>query len=241
METINYDILLRLLVAHIIGDFILQREDWVKNKNKDKIKSVHLYLHCLIHGILVYVFLFKFNSFLIPIIIILSHFIIDTLKIYFGKEKRFTFLIDQLLHIAVILFLWIFKTEQQDQIYNFILSVFSKSHFWLIITSYLFISNPTSVIIAEFIKKWKDSIKNEDSLEDAGKWIGYFERFLVLTFIITDHYEAIGFLLAAKSVFRFGDLKECKEIKFTEYVLVGTLTSFSIAIIVGIILKKLMT
>ncbi len=79
---------------------------------------------------------------------------------------------------------------------------------------------------------------NKYSLKDAGKRIGYFERFLVLTFIITGYHEAIGFLLAAKSIFRFGELRDKNEIKFTEYVLVGTLASFTMAIINGVVLMK---
>ena len=45
---------------------------------------------------------------------------------------------------------------------------------------------------------------------------------------------AVGFLLAAKSIFRFGDLKEAHDIKLTEYVLIGTLLSFGIAIITAL-------
>jgi hypothetical protein len=45
--------------------------------------------------------------------------------------------------------------------------------------------------------------------------------------------------LAAKSIFRFGDLKESKDRKLTEYVLIGTLLSFGIAIAVGMITLKL--
>jgi len=56
---------------------------------------------------------------------------------------------------------------------------------------------------------------------------------------VTGHWEAIGFLIAAKSVFRFGDLKESKERKLTEYILIGTLLSFGIAMITGIIVVKL--
>ena len=46
--------------------------------------------------------------------------------------------------------------------------------------------------------------------------------------------EAVGFLLAAKSVFRFGDLKDDKDRMRTEYVLIGTLLSFGIAIGIGL-------
>jgi len=40
-------------------------------------------------------------------------------------------------------------------------------------------------------------------------------------------------LIAAKSVFRFGDLRESKNRKLTEYILIGTLLSFGIAIATG--------
>jgi hypothetical protein len=59
----------------------------------------------------------------------------------------------------------------------------------------------------------------------------------VFCFILTGHFEAIGFLLAAKSIFRFGDLKEAKDRKLTEYVLIGTLLSFGIALLIGLLVQ----
>jgi hypothetical protein len=58
---------------------------------------------------------------------------------------------------------------------------------------------------------------------------------MVFTFVLTNHWEAIGFLIAAKSIFRFGDLKDAKDLKLTEYVLIGTLLSFGIAIATGML------
>jgi hypothetical protein len=63
------------------------------------------------------------------------------------------------------------------------------------------------------------------------------ERLMIAFFIQIDFLEGIGFLLAAKSIFRFGDLTNAKNTKFTEYVLVGTLASFLIAIIIGYAVK----
>ena len=65
------------------------------------------------------------------------------------------------------------------------------------------------------------------------------ERLFVFIFVITGNWEGIGFLLAAKSVFRFGDLKESKDRKLTEYILIGTLLSFGIAIATGMLVLKL--
>ncbi len=90
---------------------------------------------------------------------------------------------------------------------------------------------PTSILLGLFFKRWAVTTAG---LEDAGCWIGYIERLLILTFVLTNHFEAVGFLLAAKSVFRFGELKQAKEIKVTEYVLIGTFASFTIALLVGL-------
>ena len=49
-------------------------------------------------------------------------------------------------------------------------------------------------------------INNEGSIPAAGHFIGLLERVLMLSFILLGEYGGVGFLLAAKSIFRFGDL-----------------------------------
>jgi hypothetical protein len=62
---------------------------------------------------------------------------------------------------------------------------------------------------------------------------------MILTFVLVGSFEGVGFLLAAKSVFRFGELNKAKEIRTTEYVLIGTFSSFTIAILTGIVIRSL--
>jgi len=45
-----------------------------------------------------------------------------------------------------------------------------------------------------------------------------------------DQYTAIGFLIAAKSIFRYSDRRDAGE-----YILIGTLLSFTAAIAVGLV------
>ena len=51
---------------------------------------------------------------------------------------------------------------------------------------------------------------------------------------LIQQYALIGFLIAAKSVLRYSDIKTNYDRKRVEYILIGTLLSFSIAIITGI-------
>ncbi|HLV52538.1 MAG TPA: hypothetical protein VKY29_00860, partial [Cryomorphaceae bacterium] len=50
-------------------------------------------------------------------------------------------------------------------------------------------------------------------------------------------WAAIGFLMAAKSIFRFGDLTRAKDRRLTEYILIGTFLSFGIALAVGMLYR----
>ena len=108
---------------------------------------------------------------------------------------------------------------------------------WMIVVAYAMMLRPSAILMSLLLKRWQLSSMANSSLPEAGKWIGYLERILILTFVITDNMEGVGFLLAAKSVFRFGDLNKAKDIKTTEYVMLGTMTSFAIAIIVGLLVK----
>ncbi len=234
-------VLLKLILAHLIGDFVLQPRSWVAEKEKKKIKSGKLYLHIAIHGILVLLLLGNIHYWHLALTVMLTHGIIDVLKLYRQNNDNKTkwFLIDQLLHtISLVLFYSIWFKPSWD-----ISAHMEKEALWIYTTALLFITIASGIIIQNLLQKWSEQpeIDNtgqtNESLKNAGRYIGILERLLTFLFIIIDQWEAIGFLLAAKSVFRFGDLKESKDKKLTEYILIGTLLSFGIAIVTGILVK----
>ncbi|MEO8774066.1 MAG: DUF3307 domain-containing protein [Gelidibacter sp.] len=227
-------ILIKLLLAHLIGDFFLQPTSWVKEKEKRKLHSPKLYLHVLIHIGLLFLILWDVTKWPLILIIGFSHLIIDALKLTLQskKTKRSLFFLDQLLHILVIVTVyWIFITP------DVVLDNIINERNLLLITSVLFLTIPVAIIMKTIFLKWNISkfTEGNESLKDAGKYIGILERVLVFVFVIFDHWEAVGFLITAKSVFRFGDLRESKERKLTEYILIGTLISFGIAILTGLL------
>lgn len=69
------------------------------------------------------------------------------------------------------------------------------------------------------------TLEDEQGLQRAGFHIGLLERLLVVGFVWLDLPAGVGFLLAAKSIFRFGDLQRAQSRALTEYVLTGTLLS----------------
>lgn len=75
---------------------------------------------------------------------------------------------------------------------------------------------------------------------NGGKVIGQYERLLILIFVLASAPTAIGFLVASKSVFRFGDLTDASSRKAAEYILIGTLMSFTYALTIAFGAKYLL-
>ena len=227
---------LKLLLTHILGDFVFQPEKWVKDKEEKKVKSVKLYFHIGIHSILLLLVLqLKLQEYWLAfLLVIISHYGIDLLKLYLQKKKtkRIWFFIDQVLHLSVLVFATSFYVDFSLSTENLI-----TDQILLLIIFLLLVIFVSAIIIKIIITQWNPESKkeNDDSLAKAGRYIGILERLFVFTFVITNHWEAIGFLLAAKSVFRFGDLTSSKDRKLTEYILIGTLLSFGIAIFLGVL------
>ena len=227
-------IIIKLILAHLIGDFFLQPTSWIKDKEEKKLKSPKLYFHVLVHIALLFLIVWDLSKWPLILTIGMSHFIIDALKLTFQnkKNKRLLFFIDQLLHILVIIAAyWIFVAHALA------LGDLFNEHMLLLFTCILFLTIPVSIMMKTIFLKWNIAkfTEGNESLKDAGKYIGILERVLVFVFVILNHWEAVGFLITAKSVFRFGDLRESKERKLTEYILIGTLISFGIAILIGLL------
>lgn len=228
-------IFLRLLFAHVLADFVFQCDKICDGKQgKTKMKYVYQLLHSFIHALMAYLFVADWSNWIVPLVIFISHTLMDYIKVEYMKKDAVSFIIDQFVHIAVIVILWLLLFDHGGTFcQEFFKTEWSSPNFWAVVIAYLLVLKPTSLILSLFIKRWVPSATVGKSLPNAGKWIGYFERILILTFILTGNAGGIGFLLAAKSIFRFGELSKEQEIKTTEYVLIGTFASFTIAILIG--------
>lgn len=227
---------IKLLLAHLIGDFLLQPTYWVLDKEAKTYKSKFLYVHILLHGILAFLLVGEKEFLPFAVVLAVLHGIIDLTKLSFQKPntKRAWFLADQLLHLITLVIIAILYTKPEME------WDFFTDQFWVMLTAIIFLTKPTSIIIKNIISIWTPENKNnksDDSLQNAGNYIGIIERLFVFYFVVSGHFDAIGFLLAAKSIFRFGDLKEAKDRKLTEYVLIGTLLSFGFAIAAGLLVQ----
>ena len=229
--------LLKLILAHLFTDFVLQPTQWVQDRNKNHFAAKYLYLHGLVTAGVAYLFI-GWQYWGIALIILISHILIDGWKSYRPQTASY-FLIDQLLHLLVIAGCFYFTFLQQADILDTWNKISTDIHFWKLLTAIVFLTMPAGILVGLLTKKWRDKIgeneEKKDNLENAGKWIGIIERIIVFILVLHDQYEAIGLLVAAKSILRFSE-KDRPEIK-TEYLVIGTLLSIGIAIITGAIVK----
>ncbi|NVK04009.1 MAG: DUF3307 domain-containing protein [Flavobacteriia bacterium] len=244
-------LIIPLLLAHVVGDFLIQPKSWVKDKEDKGFRSIYLILHSIIHFLLVAIlFLDPRAYWLFWVVIPVSHYLIDGMKstLNNGKNSVAIFAIDQLLHFAVIAFLAYhvggFTAPEDIQFPPVLIGALALS-----LSILTFVS---SVLIKVVLGKWSNDLAEdsrssvslqaspgsdadeEASLAKAGMYIGILERLLVFLFIVFSQWAAIGFLITAKSVFRFSDLSTARNRKLTEYMLLGSLLSFTIAIITGL-------
>ena len=111
-----------------------------------------------------------------------------------------------------------------------------------IILLYVFQVQPIGWLMKKLTRRWRNEIetpdREKDSLASSGLWIGMLERLLIVTFILIGEFSAIGFLIAAKSIIRFGDKDIVHPRNQSEYFLIGTVLSFCFALFTTLIGMK---
>ncbi len=235
-----YKLLVLQFIAHFLSDYIFQSQKWSTEKIGNGFKTSYLYKHIAVTFFFSLVLSFQFKFIFFSIIISAIHFIIDGLKKNISQLKvigKYVFFIDQILHMFVILIFT--KIFFQFYATDFIIEI-PKLKYLLYILAYIIILKPANILIRELFNCYgitlnKGESKNNE-LPNAGKLIGIIERILTLTLIIIGQYVAIGFIMAAKSILRFKEAETQK----AEYVLTGTMLSFGIAIMTGIIIQVIL-
>lgn len=209
-----------LIAAHIIGDFVLQTGNMAEHKNKPG----YLMLHSISHGMATYLALQAWTCWQAPVFVMFIHALIDLSKHHFNAQAPEVFIIDQAIHIISLIVL------AQLLVHFSWIPGFSGAGYTLIIVISGFIAcvQGAGYLIANVTKQLieKNNLQLE-GLQNGGKIIGRLERCIIFLFIFIDQPVAIGFLFAAKSILRF---EEAKQQKLAEYILIGTLWSFSLAI-----------
>ncbi|MAZ72090.1 MAG: hypothetical protein CMC70_02990 [Flavobacteriaceae bacterium] len=230
-------------LAHVLADYFLQTQKMAREKNDLGFKSRLLPWHVFMVFVCSWVLSFQIEFFVGAGIIAILHYVIDGFKAQANRHSKlwkYAFFIDQVLHILVLVVVSLFF-----KIYHGLQPLFEipvSATVIAIVTAYLICLRPANIFIKEVFRSSQidvaiaeqekaEILDGTDELPNAGKLIGILERILALTFILIGQYHAVGFLIAAKSILRYKDTDTLK----TEYVLIGTMLSFGIAVVLGIL------
>lgn len=164
MDTLNFELLIRIVVAHFFADFILQTTAMAEKKDKKGLKSGSFWLHIAIHILMLSILLWDYHLWPVLLSISLGHFLIDAVKTKIPNSTTWVFIVDQVLHLAIIVAVWLVYSQQETLLANKISELVSNQKAWGLILAYTLVTIPTGVFIGKLTDKWaKELEKQPDS------------------------------------------------------------------------------
>lgn len=229
-----------LVTAHLVADFTFQTNWMVRHKKNLFVLMLHILIVTVMAGLAVG----HWNH---PLLWIVAgtHLAIDLMKTFLLRDILHSFLLDQALHVSVIIVgsylyfncaqtgLWmrIIKDPTQQAL------LFRAS---TVVSGIILCIQVGGVLVAKTVKPLlsPEQFEHLKGVPNGGRVIGYLERTLVMLLTWIGQPAGIGFLVTAKSILRFGDIKDSANRQITEYVIIGTFLSFGWAIFVTALTQR---
>ncbi|MFA3904493.1 DUF3307 domain-containing protein [Fusobacterium nucleatum] len=237
-----------LISVHLLADFLFQTSTYSEKKRK-MLKSLllHSFIYFIVFEIIFFILFQCEKAFILGLIISVLHFLINytvnKLEKYFPKRRLqlLFFSFNQLIHLVVIVGFFYFLNLENftSQLYIDLKDCEYFKTFILYVTVFSIILDPASVFIRKLFTSISPKTYPKRNLEElkAGNIIGKLERIIIAILLLNNQFGVMGFVLTAKSIARF---KQMENRDFAEKYLIGTLTSFLIALISVLILKGLL-
>jgi Protein of unknown function (DUF3307) len=248
------NMVLALTLAHFCADFPLQSDALVRaKKNGFPGFAIHATVHYLSALAALLAFTHDPVWTLYPqsllILYVTLHVLLDYLKVRYLKSRGQSdstgpFVVDQALHLIMVfalslalLHIWPSQlpltgvwTEQRKHV----VLLLAVTYVAVIFAGGYLVRSLTRSLTVKMEPPAGESPK---ALRDAGLYIGWLERFLVLTALLVQSPAMIGLILTGKSIARLSELKGAQ---FAEYFLIGTLLSVSLALSGGVFLQLML-
>ena len=247
--------LLIFWLGHLVADFLLQSNSLIALKKKGLARG-NLY-HGLLHYLAIAFFMalvapsdllrLRFHAILFALTAV--HLLIDWCKLRLAKSGRIPdgivpFLVDQVLHaITIVIAVMVYARIPAQEISSAIDTLqpyYTKGLAVLVVyVAIVFAGGYVVRYLTKSLLRDLPRVADESSeqLQNAGMYIGWLERIIILTAVIMRSPATIGLVLTAKSIVRY---QEMKSGRFAEYFLIGTLLSIVLAIFGGIILLRVL-
>jgi hypothetical protein len=242
-------VFLAACLAHLVGDFPFQPGFLLERK---RFRWWAILAHGVIHWILLALCLIFFATplplvpwrlFLLTFVYVAIHLLVDAARQHFFADSILVLAMDQVLHLATIVGLTICITNAGwHEIHSLVAPAHSTRDLMLsggiVYTTVIFAGGYLIRYMTRgLVHRLPTEVVGEptEQLKNAGLYIGWLERLLIITAVVLRSPALIGLILTGKSIARFPEMKEPK---FAEYFLIGTLLSICIALFGGLVLLK---
>ena len=228
-----------LLTAHLLVDFVFQARWTVERKRR----SGALLLHAAFVALVSYLLLGTWDWRILPAIL-LTQVVMDAIHARWSSEALAPFVADQGVRLAVLLGLAYCFPDA------------AKSGWWMAgrnpglsnwyyasiscISGIILCVPVGGILIAKLIRRFTGEMRDGgiEGLKRGGHYIGCLERSLVMLLLLINQPNGIGLLMAAKSILRFGEIKDASQRKVAEYIIIGTFFSFGWALLISVLTQK---
>jgi hypothetical protein len=217
-----------LALAHFLADFVLQSDAMVRTKTRPTTLLRHV---AVVTGITWATLGLAPVPWLL-LLIAVSHFAIDWLKQRYKSPGFAPFALDQAAHLTVIAIgAVLFPGANAAGLWG-LPAPTSLAEVLPRLPQAMALAAGVIVTIwagGYAVKELMHGLTPPDpaSLPQGGRLIGRLERAMILMLVLMNETDAIGFLIAAKSLLRFGELTRDADRRVSEYVIIGTLASFA--------------
>jgi hypothetical protein len=245
-------VVLALLLAHLLADFPLQSSAMVLAKKTGWLAyAKHGLIHYLCAQGCLLLFtdepLYSLRVQGLLVVYVLVHVATDIGKqVLVGSkvfpDRAWLFLADQAAHVATIIAIawgmtrvpWVtlralVRWSDTEKLHLLVAGVVYVA---ALFGGGYFIRYCTRSLSAELLAARGET---REELRNAGLYIGWLERFLIITALLLQSPALVGLVLTGKSIARFPQFHDAR---FAEYFLIGTLLSIGIALLGGMVLVR---
>lgn len=212
-----------LVAGHALADFAFQSRWMVERKSRASGLAAHGAVVAVTHAVTLLPFLGA-PALLAAGAITAAHVLLDALKSVASRRAPGRslewFALDQVAHIATLAAAWAWLLPRAPSAAVLGLDPLALGTVAIHVAAYAFNLNGVSALVVEVLRRLDMRVGNDGPA--VGRAIGFLERAFAITLILVDRWEALGLLVAAKSLARF---KELDDRARAEYYLVGTLVS----------------
>ncbi len=235
-------LLLKLLAAHLLGDFVFQRGSRAREKHRTSVLLQHVGAHGALLALVALTEPPSIQLWTTLSGVLVTHGLIDAWTSRRTKGSTGVLILDQALHVAVLLAATAIMTGSWTGVGSAVVAGLQDARGYLLVVGAIVAVPAGSVVIGRWVHPFSSALRAEGDgaqpgLERAGRIIGMFERWLIFVAILLHMEQLVGFVIAAKAVLRLPEAGKNRSRALAEYYLVGSLASVSWAVTIAVVVR----